>query len=162
MWNRIAEVEPSARPSCSFITWNRVSTADSGTVKPLIVLGGDTVVDAGPVLLPALDHRGPEVVVHPLPCSRDNCHDYLSFTVRLMAAASCALLGWVARSSSRENGSTAPSGRVTRTGGAASRTSSVIVAITSPAMPHVRLASSITTSRPVRRTDSASPAQSNG
>jgi 4-hydroxymandelate oxidase len=53
-------------------------------------------------------------------------------------------------------------GRVTRLGGATSSISSAAVARISPARPHARLASSMTTSRPVRWIDSAKPAQSNG
>ena len=56
----------------------------------------------------------------------------------------------------------APSGRVTRRGGAISRISSAAVARISPPMPQDRLESSTTTSRPVRSSDAARPAQSKG
>ncbi len=62
---------------------------------------------------------------------------------------SCSRPGCTARSRASANGSTAPSGRVTRRGGAIRAQFSAATASTSAAMPQVRFESSITTSRPV-------------
>lgn len=79
-----------------------------------------------------------------------------------MAPASCSRLGCSATSSSGRQPTTAPSGLVTRMGGASTRISSTAVATISAPSPQNRLESSITTSRPVLSSDAASPSQSNG